>query len=143
MDQTSIVDSSSDLTEVGRIDILSRREELCMVENIEEFRSELQISPFPEGEVLNSREIRIHKVRAIEGRTACIPQFPWGGINKAARVKELVKAMTADAAATNLVWTVDVITVVREIDPGLVVAGNDKERKARSDLLNHVNFPIS
>ena len=71
------------------------QEELGMVEEVKELSSELQIHRLAEGqrEILDYREIRIHKTRGVDGGARRCSKFASRGFLESTRVKPILQRM--------------------------------------------------
>ena len=132
LNQTRIVYRGCDYPEIsGRVSIIPGQSKLRMIEQIEELSPEIQIRTLTKGQryAFDDREIRIDKVGSVDGCARSTPKFARSGVGEALRVKPLIQSGAGGLGATGLVRTVQVVSVVRQVYAGTVVAGNEKHRK--------------
>src|SRR5215469_5521437 len=147
----------------GSIDILlpgapgASQVELRMVEEIEKFGTELQVHAFPERnrEVLHHREVGIHKARAVDRSSGSGAQLtPWG-LREGAGIEPVLNGVDLRGAVgaaslrpglvrvSHLVRTLERVSVIGKEHPGSVSAINDKQRKPRRGVFDHVQLPVA
>lgn len=111
-----------------------------MIEQVEEFASELQIDVLPHLEVFHSGKVGIHESRAIERRPISVPEFSCRSIYEATRIEEPLYRGVADMAAADLVRA---INVAGKTYARIVAAGHHEQRKSGSRFFNYVDLPPS
>ena len=76
---------------LASVGIPAGQPELRMVEDVEKLRPEIYVRTLTEGQgdTLDDREIRVHKVRSVERGPGSISQFPCWGVHKALGVEPL------------------------------------------------------
>src|ERR1700690_1864515 len=115
-----------------------------MVEEIEELRPELQVHTLVgQLEVLDSREIRIHEVRPVDGSGGSRSELSRRWSDIALGVEPLAQGRMAALRIANLVGAVPVGEVVQEVHAGLVGAVVHVDGESRKNSFNHVNRPTS
>ena len=141
LNQPGIVDRLRDNAEVRRVDILPRREELGMVEEVEELGPELQFRTFARKlEVLDCGEVCVHEARSIEGCSARVPEFSGWGINVTIGIEELRDGGIVQPSVAKLVGA---IRVAGEADSRTVRTGDQEQGESRRDLLDYIHFPVT
>src|SRR5690348_13970023 len=133
--------------------------ELRMVEEVEEFRSELEVHAFPERkrEVLDDREVGVHESRSVERSAGSCAEFSRRRLLKRAGIEPVLNRMYCRRSGAtritrnrpslvriaNLVWTLESISVVREENPGSVSAIHDKQWEAGGGMFNDIQLPVA
>src|SRR6266852_7529430 len=136
--------------------IVNRRTELGVVEEIEELRPEIQAHAFPrQRELFDHGEVGVDETRTRDRDAIRVPQFPEEHTvnldnrrrNKAGRVDPLVPAVVGRVrvATSNPVWPVKIVPVaaVLEEDSRLVKAVDQGDRKTRGDFFDERQLPVT
>src|SRR5512135_554196 len=133
------------------------QEELRMIEDIEELRSEVQVHPFAEREMLDKGQVGIYESRSGDRRAGRISQFARrrrherAGIEPGGKRVHLCRTYAAGVGGhvTRLIGIahhirpVEAISVPLEEGAGLVVAGDHEHGKPGRGFFNCVYFPVS
>ena len=147
LDETRITDGRCYLAEIWSLQEASGLRELRMVENVEYFRTELNLGALTEGqgEVFKGREVEIHKVRPEKRSPVGIAQSARCGLHEATRVEEIVDGLRLSAgkrAIANLVRTILPRVIPSQGRPR-VVYGGDEKREPGSDSRNSIDLPVA
>src|SRR6266852_5381674 len=128
--------------------IVNRRTELGVVEEIEELRSEIQAHAFPrQRELFDHGEVGVDETRTRDRDAIRVPQPAWCRRNKAGRVDPLILAAVGRVrvATSNPVRPVKIVPVaaVLEEDSRLVKAVDQGDRKSRGDFFDERQLPVT
>ena len=115
-----------------------------MVQKIEYLGPEIEPHPLApwQKEMLDSREVGIHKARAGDRRAGCVSQFAGGRVLEAINIEPLANRGVAQYRVANLVRTDQAVSIVFEVDPRVIVS-HHKNRKPGGGLLDRSHLPIS
>src|ERR1700685_2563397 len=148
----------------GRIDVLlsstgdARQEEMRVVEEIEELRSEIQSHALPgQREMFNQRKISVHKPRSVDGGAGSIPKFASGCFFECTRIKPIGKRVNLSwrsasrvgcnwprlVGITDFVRALQNYPVVEEEDTRFVGAIDHEQREAGLGPFDDIHLPIS
>src|ERR1700688_400625 len=154
LQETRIVYSRVGRAEADCVDIANRLTELRVVKQVEKFRPEIQAHILPrQPELLDHGEVRVDKVRTVDGYTAGVAKLTVCRLGKAGRVYVLYLGLVGvGVAASHLVWTVEVVAVAagvkghaRDARPAKisVSAVNEGISETGGDLLNKRQLPAA
>src|SRR5438105_3482764 len=116
-----------------------------MVKQIEEFSPEIHSHTITEWqrEVLDDREIGVHKTWAVGRSPRGIAEFACSGISETLCVEPLAQGGVVSPGATKLIWADKVIPVVGQVHARTVVTRDNEDWESGSGLFDHVDLPIS
>src|ERR1700692_3962215 len=145
LNQPRIVYSRVDRAEADCVDIANRLTELRVVKQVEKFRPEIQAHILPrQPELLDHGEVRVDKVRTVDGYTAGVAKLTVCRLGKAGRVYELYLGLVGvGVAASHLVRTVLVQAIAAGVegDSGIVQAIDQGVGKAGKNFLDQRQLP--
>src|SRR5579864_502097 len=129
-----------------------------MVEQVEEFSPELQVHTFAEGqrEVLDQREISVHKARAVYRGACSRTKFSRWSWCESARIKPALNrvdlrggvATGIPGHGTRLIWVADLIrtleriSVIGEEHTGFIGAIHDKQWESGRCPFDEIYLPV-
>src|SRR5271168_5129523 len=113
LDEARVVYGGIDRPKTASVDVAEWLTELSVVEEVEEFRPEIQTHIFPRQlELFDHREIGIDEIWTVDGNTTGVPEFTLCRVHKACRVNVLGLGLVCVGAATsNLVGAVEVVAI--------------------------------
>src|SRR5579871_3740476 len=128
-----------------------------MVEEIKKLSAELQAHRLPErkNEVLNRREICVHKTRSGHRCASSVPEFPTRSLGERTWIEPVLYGMdlrrairssgfwTRSVGISDLIWTIQHIPIPHEVHARGIAAIHDEQRESGSSFLDDVDLPAS
>ena len=122
LNEARVVHRVVHLTKARRPDVVDRQAELCVVEQVEELRPEVQAHILPwQRELLDDGKVRVHEVWTVDGQARSIPEVA-DRTDKASRVNVLEILMAGRRGIT----TRDFVRAIKVVSVAAVVKKNGR-----------------